>query len=98
MTDESFNQSKHSISWHKVADFMRAHPEVCKAHETLNRMELLELIAKFYHFDKVFSLKKVSKENVVLEDNSKGFFPERFAIKFGDLSRDLKINLIKTLL
>ena len=74
MTDESFNHGKHAISWHKVADFMRTHPEACKAHESLTRMELLELIAKFYHFEGVFSLKRVSKENVILEDNSKGFF------------------------
>ena len=98
MTDESLNKDGRSITWHKVTDYMRAHPEVCKAHNNLTSIELLELIATFYHFEGVFSLKKVTKENVILEDNSKGFFPECFTIKFGDLNRDLKINLIKTLL
>ena len=98
-TEESFSQQRqHAIRWEKIAEFMRSNPDVCKAHESLSVLELLELISKFYHFDKLFTLRKANKERVLLEDNTKGFFQNLFSVQFNELSKDLKLTLIDSLI
>ncbi len=97
MTEDSLNPRGRGICWERVAEFMQVHPEVCRAHESLKTVELVELIAKFYHFDKLFTLKKASKGGaVVLEDKTQGFFKGAVQVRFSELSRELKIELIKS--